>query len=188
MIGALSRTTPCARRGGRNACAVIVALALAGLASCAAVSAPGPEVVTECVPFARAVAELPIYGNAADWWTRAQGRYQRSSAPSVGSVMVFRRTQRLPYGHVAVVSRVLSERRIFLTHANWVPHRVSEDVLTIDVSEKNDWSQVRVWWPPTNQLGASAYPAYGFIQPNRPVQREQITANARRYIVVASRN
>lgn len=174
--------------GRRKVCAAIVALAFVGLASCAAVSAPGPEVATECVPFARVVAEVPIYGNAAEWWRRAKGRYQRSNAPAIGSVLVFRTTPRLPYGHVAVVSRVLSDRRIFLTHANWVPRRVSEDVLTIDVSPNNDWSQVRVWWPPTNRLGASAYPAYGFIQPKRPLQREQITANARRFVVVASRN
>ena len=188
MEGPRPWTLSRAWRGGRTACAALIALAFIGLASCAAVSASGPDVVTECVPFARAVAEVPIYGNAADWWARAPRSYQRSNAPAIGSVLVFRRTSRLPYGHVAVVSRVLSDRRIFLTHANWVPHRVSEDVLTIDVSLNNDWSQVRVWWPPSNKLGATAYPAYGFIQPNRPLQREQIIANARRFIVIASRN
>lgn len=166
--------------------------AIVTLASCGGVSAAGgdsgPEVASECVPFARAVAEVPIYGNAADWWTRAAGQYARSSTPRVGSVLVFRRSSRLAYGHVAVVSRVLSPRRILLTHANWVPHRVNADVLSIDVSPNNDWSQVRVWWPPSRQMGAGIYPAYGFIHRSQPMAPDQIAENARRFIMVATRN
>jgi hypothetical protein len=36
------------------------------------------------------------------------------------------------------------------------------------VSERNDWTEVRVWWPPVDQLGSHAYPAYGFIEPREP--------------------
>ncbi len=162
------------------------------LGSCGCTSAAsgdaGPEIQSECVPFARAVAEVPIHGNAADWWIRAAGQFARTQAPSIGSVLVFRRTSRLPYGHVAVVSHVLSPRRILLTHANWVPHRVNEDVLSIDVSPNNDWSQVRVWWPPLRQMGASVYPAYGFIQSGTPLAPDEIAANARRFIMVATQN
>ena len=68
---------------------------------------------------------------------------------------------RLPDGHVAVVSRVLSDRRILATHANWVRHQVSEDVPVIDVSPGNDWTRVRVWWPPTNQMGVTEYATFG---------------------------
>lgn len=165
-------------------------IALVALASCGGTSAasgdPGPKVVSQCVPFARAVAGVPIYGNAADWWTAAAGRYARSAKPEVGSVLVFRRTDRLPYGHVAVVSQVLSSRRILLTHANWVPYHVNQDALTIDVSPANDWSQVKVWWPPLRQMGATPYSAYGFIHASRPLPADEIAANARRFITVAA--
>lgn len=169
--------------------AIIAAVALASCGGTSAASSDlGPRVRSECVPFARAVAEVPIYGNAADWWTRAAGKYARSSSPSVGSVLVFRRSSRLAYGHVAVVSRVLSSRQILLTHANWVPHRVNKDVLSIDVSPNNDWSQVRVWWPPSQRMGAGVYPAYGFIHNNRSLAPDQIAENARRFVTVATRN
>jgi len=90
---------------------------------------------------------------AADWWWQADGRYTRGDRPSVGSVLVLRRSGRLPSGHVAVVSQVLGARQILVTQANWVHHRVSQDQSVFDVSPRNDWSAVRVWWPPTRQLG-----------------------------------
>ncbi|MBL8660054.1 MAG: CHAP domain-containing protein [Rhodospirillales bacterium] len=187
MIG-LSRQRSHGRRFALAA-AILLGVSLAGCGSTSAAGGDaGPEILSECVPFARAVAEVQIHGNAADWWARAAGQYARTQAPSIGSVLVFRRTSRLPYGHVAVVSRVLSSRRILLTHANWVPHRINEDVLSIDVSPNNDWSQVRVWWPPLRQMGASIYPAYGFIQTSRPLAPDQIAANARRFIMVATQN
>ena len=58
---------------------------------------------------------------------------------------VFQRSDRLPSGHVAVVSRVLCSRQIPVTQANWVHHRISEDQPVIDISAANDWSTVRVW-------------------------------------------
>ena len=190
-----SRARPGHLRNGntwRRASVFAVVIALVSVASCGGTSAasgePGPRVISQCVPFARAVADVPIYGNAADWWSAAAGRYARSAAPQVGSVLVFRRTSRLPYGHVAVVSEVLSSRRILLTHANWVPNHVNQDVLSIDVSPNNDWSQVKVWWPPSRQMGATAYAAYGFIHASNPLPPEAIAANARRFITVAARN
>lgn len=193
MTGSWARPRfPLGGRFVRRASISTVVIALVALASCGGTSAasgdPGPKVVSQCVPFARAVAGVPLYGNAADWWTSAAGRYARSGKPQVGSVLVFRRTARLPYGHVAVVSQVLSSRRILLTHANWVPNHVNQDVLTIDVSPKNDWSQVKVWWPPLRQMGATAYPAYGFIHSSQPLQPDDIAANAKRFITVATRN
>lgn len=179
-------------RLARKAPVSALVVAIVALASCGGTSAasgdPGPRVVSQCVPFARSVAGVPIYGNAADWWKAAAGRYVRSEKPQIGSVLVFRRTNRLPYGHVAVVSQVLSERRILLTHANWVPNHVNQDVLSIDVSPNNDWSQVKVWWPPLRQMGATAYPAYGFIHSSQPLRPDDIAANAQRFITVATRN
>jgi phage replication initiation protein len=50
-------------------------------------------------------------------------------------------------GHVAVVSEVLTDRVIRVTHANWGGSRgkVEENVTVVDVSDANDWSAVKVW-------------------------------------------
>jgi hypothetical protein len=91
-------------------------------------------------------------------------------------LLVFRRTRRLPSGHVAVVSAVLSRREIMVTQANWVHHRISEDQPVVDVSDRGDWSLVRVWWPPSREMGVSDYPAFGFIRPEHPAGHDQIIA------------
>ncbi len=105
----------------------------------------GGMVTAECAPFARALSGVRLAGEAADWWWEADGRYVRQDTPEEGSVLVLRRSDRLPSGHVAVVSQVLSARQILVTQANWVHHRVTEDQPVIDVSPGNDWSLVRVW-------------------------------------------
>src|SRR5690349_20967170 len=112
------------------------------------IAPPTGRVALDCAPFARALSGVNLSGAAYTWWDEAARRYQRSSTPVVGSVLVFERTDRLPSGHVGVVSRVLSSREIELTQANWVHHRVTEDQAAIDVSSANDWSRVRVFWPP----------------------------------------
>jgi hypothetical protein len=150
---------------------VLLVLVLAGCASShpPAVSAPDDEPrVIECVPFARALSGLDLYGAAADWWWQADGRYTRTSQPVTGSVLVFSRSSRLAHGHVAVVSQVVSDREIRVTHANWVRHRVTRDAPVWDVSADNDWSLVRVWWPPTGQMGSGLYPTEGFILAQPP--------------------
>ena len=162
-----------------------------GLAACAS-RAPGGgpyggdyvggTVTAECAPFARALSGVRLDGEAADWWWEADGRYARQTMPEEGSVLVLRRSDRLPSGHVAVVSRVLSARQILVTQANWVHHRVTADQPVIDISPGNDWSLVRVWWPPAGAMGATDYPAYGFIRPDRPVTRQQLSAAVSRAI------
>ena len=119
----------------------------------------------ECAPYARQQTGVQLYGDAASWWDQADGRYAKGSDPVPGGVLVFRRSQRLPYGHVAVVRSQLSSREITVDQANWVHHRVTAGEPVIDVSDANDWSQVRVWWNPTGSMGATTYPAYGFISP-----------------------
>jgi hypothetical protein len=136
----------------------------------------GGSAAVDCAPFARALTGVLLSGSAADWWPQAEGRYVRTRAPAVGSVLVFRRSARLPSGHVAVVSQVTSRRRIMVIQANWVHHRVSEDQLVIDVSRDGDWSAVRVWWPPSRQMGTSYYLTFGFIRPDHPVGYEQLLA------------
>ena len=136
----------------------------------------GQRAPVECAPFARALTGVALRGDGADWWQEAAGRYRRTDAPREGALLVFRRSARLPDGHVAVVSRVVSDRKVLLTQANWVHHRISEDLPAVDVSPDNDWSLVRVWWPPTGTLGIHAYPAFGFILPSRPAGHDALLA------------
>lgn len=121
-----------------------------------------------CVPFARAVSAVKLEGDAWVWWAAAAGRYHRSQAPAVGSVLVMKRTGRLRRGHVAVVSAVLNAREILLDHANWNPGEVARGERAIDVSPQNDWSQVRVWHDESAAYGVNVYPAYGFVHPLTP--------------------
>ncbi len=145
----------------------------------------GGTVGLECAPFARALTGVQLRGDAYAWWDGAAGHYDRSSQPASGSVLVLRRDDRLPYGHVAVVSRVLSGRQILVTQANWVHHRVTEDQPVVDVSEANDWTLVRLWWPPSGGMGSHEYPAYGFIRPDHALSHDEIAATTPRAIRVA---
>lgn len=135
-----------------------------------AVAAP-PRIVTpdrplQCVPYARELSGISIRGNAWTWWNKAATRYERSARPELGSVLVFRRTGRNPYGHLAVVTRIVGDREILVSHANWLNRgRIHIDTPVIDVSPGNDWSQVRVWYTPGNFMGRSVYPTSGFIFP-----------------------
>src|SRR5271165_6140136 len=167
---------------------------LLALAACAAREPVGPRagdyvggaVPLDCVPFARALSGIRLSGAAADWWWQADGRYTRGNTPSVGGVLVLRRSGRLPSGHVAVVSQVLGRRQVLVTQANWVHHRVSGDQPVIDVSAANDWSLVRVWWPPSGEMGITDYPAYGFIHADRPATHDQLVAATPRAIRMAA--
>jgi surface antigen len=142
--------------------------------------APG----VSCAPFARELSGIALYGDAADWWSQASGQYARGPQPVLGSVLVFRRSGRLPSGHVSVVSRILGARQVQVTQANWVPGELARDQLVVDVSEENDWSSVRVWYPPVRKLGTHPYATYGFILPRRPATHAELlraTAPAARY-------
>lgn len=142
----------------------LVIFLLPMLAGCGARLGTGSSSV-ECAPYARALTGLQLYGDAADWWEQADGRYIRAPDPVAGGVLVFRRSSRLPYGHVAVVRAQVSPREIRVDQANWVHRRVTHDEAVIDVSPSNDWSAVRVWWDPVGAMGSSTYATYGFILP-----------------------
>ena len=116
-----------------------------------------------CVPFARNMSGVQIRGNANTWWGQANGLYEKGKTPLVGAVMAFRKTNRLPMGHIAVVSEVISDREIRVDHANWKRNKISLKMDVIDVSEKNDWSAVRLKSQPT--AFGSVYPITGFIYP-----------------------
>jgi surface antigen len=125
----------------------------------------------QCVPFARLISGIQIFGDAWTWWQQAAGRYETGFTPRAGAVLCFNPTQRMRLGHVAVVSQVLTDRVVQITHANWSPiegsrGKVEQDVTVIDVSTAGDWSQVKVWYDPNRDLGGSTYATHGFIYPD----------------------
>lgn len=118
----------------------------------------------QCAPYAREISGIQIHGNANTWWSQAAGRYDRGNTPKVGAVLSFQSTRRMRVGHVAMVSQIVSDREILLTHANWSRRGgVERDVRAIDVSPAGDWSMVKVWYAPNGGLGTSDYPTNGFI-------------------------
>ncbi|KIC11139.1 chap [Leisingera sp. ANG-M1] len=117
-----------------------------------------------CVPFARNASGIEIYGNAKTWWGQAEGQFARGQEPQAGAVMAFSATRSNPLGHVAVVSKVEDTRRIEVNHANWHRNKVSLGMAVIDVSEENDWSEVRLESNP-GAFGR-VYPVSGFIMPS----------------------
>jgi surface antigen len=143
----------------------------------------------QCVPYARQVSGINIFGDAHTWWDQAEGRYSRGHKPKVGAVMAFRPHGNMRLGHVAAVSRVVDSRTVLLRHANWSPiegrrGQIENDVTAIDVSPNNDWSEVRVWYAPLQDIGTTAWPVAGFIygdrSSDRPDRTTQIAAETPR--------
>jgi surface antigen len=139
-----------------------------------------PKGPLSCVPYARLVTGIPIRGDAWTWWAKADGAYLRGLRPQVGSVLVFKRTQRLQRGHVSVVARIVNAREILVTHANWgsTPSsrgKVTSDVRVTDVSPANNWSEVKVWNEYTGSFGRT-YPTYGFIYRPAATQPAELSA------------
>lgn len=150
-------------------------VAAATLALGALITTPAVAGVLQCAPFARQVSGIELYGNANTWWGQAEGRYDRGHEPRVGAVLAFAASRSMPVGHVAMVSKVVSEREVLLTHANWSYRGgVERNVRAIDVSPNNDWTDVRVWYGPIGDLGLRSNAAKGFIYAHKsndmPVQ------------------
>jgi surface antigen len=126
----------------------------------------------QCVPYARALSGVSIYGDAHTWWDQADGKYGRGASPRVGAVLAFPPHGNMRLGHVAAVRKIVDDRTIIISHANWstiggVRGHIEEDVRAVDVSEANDWSRVRVWYTPNEALGTTEWPAHGFIYPKQ---------------------
>lgn len=137
----------------------------------------------QCVPYARRVSGVQLYGDAWTWWDQADGRYRRGSRPKVGAVMAFQPHGNMTLGHVAAVSKVVDSRTVLLRHANWSPingrrGQIEDDVRAVDVSENNDWSAVRVWFGPIQSLGSTAWPVSGFIYNEKPGAKRKEAALA----------
>jgi surface antigen len=141
------------------------------------VASAKPSAAANCALYARGVTGVALFGAAGGWWAEALGRYERGQVPAVGSILVFKRTQRIPSGHVAVVARIVSAHEILVDHANWYHGTVSRGMSVIDTSAANDWTSVAVLHTPSGTHGAD-YPTYGFIHP-RPARPEIIEAHDR---------
>ena len=147
---------------GSLAAAVMLSFAPAGAVA---------DIYWQCVPFARLISGIQIFGDARTWWDQASGKYQKGYTPESGSVLCFKPTGRMTLGHVAVVNQVVTDRVIEITHANWSRiggsrGKVEEGVTVIDVSQGGDWSQVKVFYDSSRDVGATVYPTYGFIYPD----------------------
>ncbi|HEU4548333.1 MAG TPA: CHAP domain-containing protein [Rhizomicrobium sp.] len=117
-----------------------------------------------CVEYARMRSGLAIMGDAKYWWARARNLYARLSHPVEEAVMVFSGSKRLRRGHVAVVTDIVSPREIIVDQANWQNHGEIDHAMPVrDVSEKNDWSRVKVWNIHSGQFGTHVYAVSGFI-------------------------
>ena len=125
-----------------------------------------PPTPMQCVPFARGLSGISLFGDANTWWAQAEGRYQRANAPEIGAVLVLRGYNDASRGHVAVVRAIVSSRELRVDQANWMNQgEITRNVPVLDVSPANDWSEIRMWWIPTGDWGARVYQAEGFILP-----------------------
>ena len=148
--------------------------------------AASPELpYLQCVPYARKVSGIRIFGDAHTWWDQAAGKYARGTRPRVGAVMAFKPYGNMRLGHVAAVSKIIDSRTVLLRHANWSlingrRGQIEDDVEAVDVSADNDWSEVRVWFAPIQALGTTHWPLAGFIYPDKaddaPLARTVIAA------------
>jgi surface antigen len=131
-------------------------------------AAPANAQSWQCAPFARVFSGLQLFGAAASWWSQAIGKYAQGHTPRLGSVLVFKAAGAMRSGHVATVTRIVSDRIVKVTHANWSiiggrRGQVERDVTVVDASPNGDWSSVKVWYAPIQGVGTKAYPVYGFI-------------------------
>jgi surface antigen len=143
-------------------------LAMAGLLVFSTAGSAKADDYLQCVPFARTLSGIQLFGDAWTWWEKAAGKYAQGFTPKSGAVLVFKPNGVMSKGHVAVVSHVLTDRVIQVSHANWSiiegeRGQIENDVTVVDVSPGGDWSQVKVWFDPIRDLGHTVYPTYGFI-------------------------
>lgn len=125
-----------------------------------------PPTPLQCVPYARQISGIPIYGDAYTWWQKAAGKFERGPAPKLGAVMVFAGYAGPNRAHLAVVRDLVNAREIKIDHANWLDDgQIYIDDPVIDVSSANDWTLVRVWNIRAGAWGGRTYPVQGFIGP-----------------------
>jgi surface antigen len=142
--------------------------------------APASAQFWQCVTYARQASGIEIHGNAKTWWGQAAGRYERGKTPRVGAVMALPGSGRMRLGHVAMVSGIVNDRELLLTHANWSRRgRVERNVRAVDVSANGDWSFVKIWFARNGDLGTTSYPVSGFIYAGKAMEAEPVPAKDR---------
>lgn len=164
------------KRAMRTASALFCKLTASALfAASLFVSAPASALGEDlqCVPYARQLSGIQIYGDALTWWGKAEGRYARGHQPKVGAVLAFQPHGNMRLGHVAAVSKIVDSRTLLISHSNWstidgTRGHIENNVKAVDVSPGNDWSRVRVWYTPIGALGGTRWPTYGFIYSDGP--------------------
>lgn len=134
-----------------------------------------------CVPYVRMATGMNVSGDARAWWYNAAGVYARGQQPERGAVLAFMGSGGMSRGHVAVVSRVINARTILIDHANWGGPglrrgQVMRGATVVDVSDRNDWTAVRVQVGHDNDTFGRTYPTHGFIY-NRPEGNRVFTAS-----------
>ena len=135
-----------------------------------------------CVPFVRMATGMDISGDARFWWSNAAGAYHRGQHPERGAVLAFMGSGGMSRGHVAVVSRVVNTRTIQIDHSNWAGPgirrgQVMRNVVVVDVSDRNDWTAVRVQVGHDSDSFGRTYPTHGFIY-NRPAGSTVVAVGA----------
>ncbi len=98
-------------------------------------------------------------------------------------MLVFKPQGSMHLGHVAVVSQVLTDRIIQVTHANWSAidgsrGKIEQNVTVVDVSPLGDWTEVKVWYDPLRDLGKTTYVTYGFIYKSAAQNAQSAARNA----------
>src|SRR5262249_773741 len=89
--------------------------------------------VLQCVPYAPFMSGIGLRGDAWTWWDKAAGIYARGNHPEPGAVLSFPGIERMPLGHVAVVTQVLTARKILIEHANWPNAFVRHGAISRDI-------------------------------------------------------
>jgi surface antigen len=171
----------------------VIGSAFAAMLICMSPGGASAESYWQCVPFARLISGIQIFGDAHTWWEQAAGHYPTGFTPKAGAVLCFKPTGRMRLGHVAVVTQVLTDRVIQITHANWSiidgeRGQVEKNVTVVDVSPQGDWSQVKVWYDPSRDLGTTVYPTYGFIYQDASAKMASSFAAAQSAAVAMAQN
>lgn len=108
-------------------------------------------------------------GNAKTWWTQTD-KVTQQQTPSVGSVLVFPGPN-VAYGHVAYVTKLVSSKEILVNHANWnrdtgkADGTIWTNVRVQDVSEKGNWTKVKIEYGNKGAFGSTPFATYGFVVP-----------------------
>ena len=139
-------------------------------------------VATSSEAYVRRATGVAISGVASTWWAKAEGKYVRSHRPKIGAVLNFAASKQMVSGHVAVVTRLIDNRTILVSHANWnlngrAVGKIEHDVRIFDVSPSNTWGKVQVSGPREYESPAAIWPVHGFIYTERiSIQRPSVLA------------